>query len=281
MLTFCLISELSRVKKEDGYKQKGKQSVSPQLKLCAVNKGSQSAIGRPQTNWSVYLILDKFLASIFSHFDPNASFPLEVNYFTTKPPTPLFCWVEKAHLQWKRQDGGEAVALATGSRCIPAAFDPSFPMTSTKEWARAVLRIELCYCSPRHRSSIWGAPAAGELFYPWYTPGLFLYSAAMLCWVISLELDRDISRSTSLQMTADSLVMTDLETIMTGNCLIRTGIFHEDNYIIEARGHVSLGSPLFWPSPSCWLSAPSALPSVTHSGLFILVAGIIQCTTKI
>lgn len=197
-----------------------------------------------------------------------------------KPQAPLFCRVEKEHLQWKREDGGEVVALATGSRPISAAFDPSFPMMSTKEWAKAVLRIGLCCCSPKTPEQHLGSTGM-ELFYPHFTPGWFLYSAAMLCWVISLELGRDISRSTSLQMTADALVMTDLETIMTDNRLIRTGIFHKTNYINEARGHFSLGSPLFRPSPSCWSSAPSALPWVTHAGLFILVAGVVWCTTRI
>ena len=102
---------------------------------------------------------------------------------------------------------------------------------------------------PRETSPAPGESQGGDVA-PSSVPQGYLYSVAMLCWAISLELGRNISRSTSMQVTADSLVMTDLEAIMTGNCLIRTGIFHENNYIDEAQGHFSLESPAFQPSLS-------------------------------
>lgn len=276
--TFCLISESSWAKKEGGYKQKGKQSVSPQLKLSAVNKGLQSAVGQPQTALFISSLINS--SPLFFSFWPKHifSFGSELfHYDTTKPVVlPSGEGASPVEKRGRRRSCG----FGFGSRRISAAFDPSFPMTSTKEWARAALRIVLCYCSPKTPDQHLGSIGV-ELFYSRCTPGWFLYSAAMLCWVITLELGRDVSRSTSLQMTADSWVMTDLETIMTDNCLIRTGIYHENNYSDEARAHFSLGSPLFWPSPSCWSSAPSALPWVTHSGLFIFMAGVVWCTTRI
>lgn len=70
--TFCLISESSWAKKEDGYKQKGKQSVSPQLKLSAVNKGLQSAVGQPQTVLFISSLINSsplfFLVLTQTHF---------------------------------------------------------------------------------------------------------------------------------------------------------------------------------------------------------------------
>lgn len=78
----------------------------------------------------------------------------------------------------------------------------------------------------RHHTSIWGKPGP-SCDTPQCTPGLFLCPAAMLRGAGSLELGRDISMSTPVPVTADSSVMTPLQTIMTDNCLMRSGLFHK------------------------------------------------------
>lgn len=118
----------------------------------------------------------------------------------------------------------------------------------------------------RHHTSIWGKPGP-SCDTPQCTPGLFLCPAAMLHGAGSLELGRDISMSTSVPVTADSSVMTPLETIMTDNCLMRSGLFRKkNNSIDEARGHFGFESLLFQPSPSWWLTALTALPWPPGSG---------------
>lgn len=89
-LSFCLISELSWAKKEGGCKQKKRQSVSPQLKLSAMNKSSQSAVGQPHTALFISSLINSS-PLFFSHFWPKHffSFGSELFHYETTSPVVL------------------------------------------------------------------------------------------------------------------------------------------------------------------------------------------------